>query len=79
MAHKDPPKDKMAIGYMLMGGSDVCPETYGEKALKPEWNGDRIRDDYEIALLRAFARARKPDWQQRWRSDWIPRASSVTA
>ena len=41
-------------GLVLMGGSDVCPETYGEKALRPEWNGDRIRDDYEIALLRAF-------------------------
>ena len=38
-------------GLVLMGGSDVCPETYGEKALRPEWNGDRIRDDYEIALL----------------------------
>ena len=37
-----------------MGGSDVCPESYGEQALRPEWNGDRIRDDYEIALLRAF-------------------------
>jgi hypothetical protein len=23
MTHKDPPKDKMAIGYMLMGGSDA--------------------------------------------------------
>ena len=23
MNHKDPPKDKMAIGYMLMGGSDA--------------------------------------------------------
>ncbi|NDP41678.1 MAG: type 1 glutamine amidotransferase [Aromatoleum sp.] len=47
-------------GLVLMGGSDVCPETYGEKALKPEWNGDRIRDDYEIALLRAFIARRKP-------------------
>ena len=45
---------------LLMGGSDVCPETYGEKALKPEWNGDRIRDDYEIALLRAFMAEKKP-------------------
>ena len=44
-----------------MGGSDVCPESYGEKALRPEWNGDRIRDDYEIALLRAFmARSASP-------------------
>ena len=45
---------------VLMGGSDVCPETYGETALKPAWNGDRIRDDYEIALLRAFVTAAKP-------------------
>jgi putative glutamine amidotransferase len=45
---------------VLMGGSDVCPETYGEKALKPEWNGDRLRDDYEIALLRAFMQRQKP-------------------
>src|SRR5215470_3214295 len=45
---------------VLMGGSDVCPETYGERPLKPEWNGDRVRDDYEIALLRAFMAAGKP-------------------
>ena len=43
-----------------MGGSDICPESYGEKALRPEWNGDRIRDDYEIALLRAFMAEGKP-------------------
>jgi len=47
-------------GLLLMGGSDVCPESYGEKALKPEWNGDRFRDEYEIALLRAFMVAKKP-------------------
>jgi len=47
-------------GLVLMGGSDVCPASYGEKALKPEWNGDRIRDDYEIALLRAFMSLHKP-------------------
>ena len=47
-------------GLVLMGGSDVCPETYGERALRPEWNGDRIRDDYEIALLRAFMDTGKP-------------------
>ena len=47
-------------GLVLMGGSDVCPETYGEKAQKPEWNGDRIRDEYEIGLLRAFMERRKP-------------------
>lgn len=47
-------------GLVLMGGSDVCPATYGEAPLKPEWNGDRIRDDYEIALLRAFMDEGKP-------------------
>jgi putative glutamine amidotransferase len=47
-------------GLVLMGGSDVCPETYGEKALKPEWNGDRIRDEYEIGLLKAFMACKKP-------------------
>jgi len=47
-------------GLVLMGGSDVCPETYGETALRREWSGDRIRDEYEISLLRAFAALQKP-------------------
>ncbi len=46
-------------GLVLMGGSDVSPESYGEEPLKPEWTGDRIRDDYEITLLRAFIAAGK--------------------
>lgn len=46
-------------GLVLMGGSDVSPASYGEKPLKPEWIGDRIRDDYEITLLRAFIAAGK--------------------
>ena len=46
-------------GLVLMGGSDVSPESYGEKPLQPEWTGDRIRDDYEITLLRAFIAAGK--------------------
>jgi putative glutamine amidotransferase len=28
--------------------------------MRPEWRGDRIRDEYEIALLRAFIAAGKP-------------------
>lgn len=47
-------------GLVLMGGSDLCPETYGEKALRPEWNGDRIRDGYEIGLVKAFVAKSKP-------------------
>jgi len=47
-------------GLVLMGGSDVAPESYGEAPLQPAWAGDRIRDDYEIALYRAFVAAGKP-------------------
>ncbi len=47
-------------GLVLMGGSDVAPESYGEAPLAPAWSGDRIRDDYEIALYRAFVAAGKP-------------------
>ena len=47
-------------GLVLMGGSDVSPESYGEAPLKPDWAGDRIRDNYEMALLRAFMSVGKP-------------------
>jgi putative glutamine amidotransferase len=47
-------------GLVLMGGSDVAPESYGETPLKPAWAGDKIRDDYEMALYRAFVDAGKP-------------------
>jgi putative glutamine amidotransferase len=47
-------------GLVLMGGSDVSPESYGETPLEPDWMGDRVRDTYEIALLRAFVAAGKP-------------------
>jgi putative glutamine amidotransferase len=47
-------------GLVLMGGSDVCPESYGETPARPEWSGDRVRDEYEIALLRAFVARKKP-------------------
>jgi putative glutamine amidotransferase len=47
-------------GLVLMGGSDVSPESYGENPLKPEWSGDKIRDNYEVALMRAFVAAEKP-------------------
>ena len=45
---------------VLQGGSDVSPRSYGEKALKPEWEGDYIRDQYEIALTREFMEQEKP-------------------
>jgi putative glutamine amidotransferase len=45
---------------VLEGGSDVAPTSYGETPLQPRWSGDRIRDDYERALLAAFAERGKP-------------------
>ncbi len=47
-------------GLVLMGGSDVWPGSYGEEPLEPQWSGDRIRDEYETALTRAFVAAAKP-------------------
>ena len=47
-------------GLVMHGGVDVWPGSYGEQALKPEWRGDKIRDDYEIALVKAFVAAGKP-------------------
>lgn len=45
---------------VLHGGADVCPGSYGEELLDPNWSGDRQRDAYEIALVRAFVAAGKP-------------------
>ena len=47
-------------GLVLQGGADVSPLTYGDTPLKPEWEGDRIRDMYEIDLLQEFVAAGKP-------------------
>ena len=45
---------------MLQGGNDIAPETYGESPLNPAWAGDRVRDNYEIALFREFVAQGKP-------------------
>jgi putative glutamine amidotransferase len=47
-------------GLVLQGGADVAPESYGETPLRPEWSGDRIRDLYELELIRAFIARNKP-------------------
>jgi putative glutamine amidotransferase len=47
-------------GLLLAGGSDVWPGHYGEAALRPEWEGERARDEYERALLEAFLAKGKP-------------------
>ncbi len=47
-------------GIILQGGSDVSPDSYGETPLKPEWSGDYVRDQYEIALVKECIRQHKP-------------------
>ncbi|MCG3189398.1 MAG: hypothetical protein LKCHEGNO_01773 [Burkholderiaceae bacterium] len=47
-------------GLVLMGGSDMWPGHYGQEPLKPQWSGDRVRDEYETALARAFIARAKP-------------------
>ena len=47
-------------GLVLQGGADVSPRSYGQDPLRAEWEGDRLRDQYEIELLRAFIAAGKP-------------------
>jgi putative glutamine amidotransferase len=47
-------------GLVLQGGNDVAPETYGETPQHADWHGDRVRDRYEIDLIRAFVDAGKP-------------------
>jgi len=47
-------------GLVLMGGSDMWPGHYGEAPLQPQWSGDRVRDEYETALARAFVAQGKP-------------------
>jgi putative glutamine amidotransferase len=47
-------------GLVLQGGADVAPSSYGQQPLDPRWQGDPVRDRYELALLREFLRQRKP-------------------
>ncbi|MBM4252277.1 MAG: gamma-glutamyl-gamma-aminobutyrate hydrolase family protein [Deltaproteobacteria bacterium] len=45
---------------IITGGADMAPESYGEKPLRPDWSGDKHRDDYEIAIIRAALKLDKP-------------------
>lgn len=47
-------------GLVLQGGADVSPQTYSEVATRHEWQGDRMRDMYELELLHEFVEAGKP-------------------
>ena len=45
---------------VLQGGADVAPQTYGQAPMDPRWQGDVVRDRYELALLRTFLAQKKP-------------------
>ncbi|MEJ7930323.1 type 1 glutamine amidotransferase [Ramlibacter sp. AN1015] len=47
-------------GLVLHGGADVWPGSYGEAPLEERWSGDRIRDEYDKALVEAFVAHGKP-------------------
>ncbi|NUP07562.1 MAG: gamma-glutamyl-gamma-aminobutyrate hydrolase family protein [Polyangiaceae bacterium] len=47
-------------GLVLAGGVDVSPRSYGEEPRRPEWTGDGVRDEYELALVRAMVDEEKP-------------------
>lgn len=47
-------------GLVLQGGADVSPRSYGEEPLRPEWQGDAIRDAYEMELVHLCMARGKP-------------------
>lgn len=47
-------------GLLLQGGADVHPGHYGEEALRPEWNGDAVRDRFEFSALELALAHKKP-------------------
>ena len=47
-------------GVVMHGGADVWPGSYGEAPLRQAWEGDRVRDLYDLAVVEAFAQAGKP-------------------
>jgi putative glutamine amidotransferase len=47
-------------GVIMTGGVDMAPESYGETALKPEWSGDKLRDAYDLELVRTALAQDKP-------------------
>ncbi|MCA9652883.1 MAG: gamma-glutamyl-gamma-aminobutyrate hydrolase family protein [Myxococcales bacterium] len=47
-------------GVLLAGGADLSPSSYGEEPLRPEWAGDRARDEYELRLVEQARRLGLP-------------------
>ena len=48
-------------GFVFQGGSDISPESYGEKFLdKEKWPGDPERDAYELKIVEYAFKHKKP-------------------
>lgn len=47
-------------GLVLHGGADVWPGSYGELPIEDQWAGDKVRDEYDKALVAAFENVGKP-------------------
>lgn len=46
-------------GFILQGGSDLAPQTYGEEPIG-QWKGDAYRDQYELKILDYAIKNSKP-------------------
>ena len=46
-------------GFIFQGGTDLAPETYGEKPIG-NWKGDAYRDQYELKILDYAIKNSKP-------------------
>lgn len=50
-----------ADGFVVQGGSDLSPESYGEPFLnKEKWPGDKYRDDFELKVIHYAFENNKP-------------------
>lgn len=50
-----------ADGFVVQGGSDLSPESYGEEFLdKERWPGDKYRDDFELKVIDYAFKNKKP-------------------
>ncbi|MEW6057022.1 MAG: gamma-glutamyl-gamma-aminobutyrate hydrolase family protein [Bdellovibrionota bacterium] len=47
-------------GLVLAGGADVSPESYGRMQYNAKWPGDKVRDRYEIGLVKAAEKKQIP-------------------
>lgn len=50
-----------ADGFVIQGGSDLSPESYGDEFLdKDRWPGDKYRDDFELKIIDYAFKNNKP-------------------